>query len=181
MFASTLKHMAMVNLAQLTEQDFALMADQIEQTSSNESEENLFKTLGNALHDGGYKVCSGTNYEIIEPKMFDQNTEKFNMMKSMKFVQDTSALSAYDAEKEGKKFFKRFKEKANAIICSEPKIKELINGEGTLKEYLMIGIPIVLAALSIAALNPLALTIIATIFAMIIKIGFAAYCDLPTA
>ena len=58
------------------------------------------------------------------------------------------------------------------------KIKELLEGDGTLKDYLIAGIPLILAALSIAALNPLALAIIAAVFALIIKVGFQAYCEI---
>jgi hypothetical protein len=53
-----------------------------------------------------------------------------------------------------------------------------LEGDGTLKDYLIAGIPLILAALGIGALNPLALAIVAAVVALIVKVGFQAYCEM---
>jgi hypothetical protein len=112
------------------------------------------------------------------PKMFNEGTEKFSMKKSMNFVSETEPLQPIEAEAEGRRFWQRFKDKIRVTICNDSKIKELLEGDGTLKDYLIAGIPLILAYLSIPALYPLALAIIAAVFALIIKVGFQAYCEI---
>lgn len=166
-----------MNLAQMTEADFEKMALEIDEISQTNSEEELLAVLGNALHDSGLTVSSSNSFEILQPKMFNEGLEKFSMRKSMRFVSDTEPLTKPEAEAEGKRFWKRFKEKLNVAICNDVKIKELIETQGTLKDYLIAGIPLILSALSITFLNPLALAIVAAVFALIIKVGFQAYCE----
>lgn len=168
----------MINLAQLSEQDFEKMAQEIQEISEIESEDSLFEIMGNALHDSGLTVSTSDSFEILQPKAYNESLEKFNLMKSVKFVSDPEPLSNKEAKKEGKRFWKRFKDKLKTTICNDSKIKELLEGDGTLKEYLMAGIPLVLAALGISALNPLAMAILATVFALILKVGFKAYCEI---
>ncbi len=168
----------MINLAQLSEVDFEKMAQEINEISETKSEEALFAIIGNALHDSGLTVSSSNSFEILNPKMFSEVTEKFNMKKSLEFVSETEPLSPDDAQAEGKKFWQRFKDKLKVTICNDAKIKALLTGDGTLKDYLIAGIPLVLTALSIGVLNPLALAIIAAVFALIIKVGFLAYCEM---
>lgn len=168
----------MVNLAQLTESDFEKMAQEISEISETQSEETLLTTIGNALHDSGLTTSTSNSLEILHPKMFNESTEKFSMKKSMKFVSETDSLTPTAAQDEGRKFWRRFKDKLKAAICNDTRIKELLEGDGSLKDYLMAGIPLVLAALGIGALNPLALVIIAAVFALILKVGFQAYCEI---
>ena len=168
----------MINLAQLTEADFEKMAQEITEISETESEESLLATLGNALHDSGLTDTSSNSIEVLKPKMYNEGTEKFSMRKSMNFVSETEPLQPIEAEEEGRRFWQRFKDKLRVTICNDSKIKELLEGDGALKDYLIAGIPLILAALSIAALNPLVLAIIAAVFALIIKVGFQAYCEI---
>ncbi len=167
----------MINLAQLTEQDFALMAEEIDEISEAQSEDSLFEIIGNMLHDSGLTVSNSESYEIVEPKIFNQKKQKFSLKKSVAFVADTNPLTPNEAQKEGKRFWVRFKKKLRSVICNDPKIRELLDGDGNLKDFLTAGIPLVLAALGIIMLNPLALAIIATVFALIVKVGFQVYCD----
>lgn len=167
----------MINLAELTETDFERMAQEINEISETQSEESLFGILGNALHDSGLTVDTSNSFKILQPKMFNEDDEKFNMLKSMKFVSETKPLSVNEAEEEGRRFWGRFKDKLKVAICTDSKIKELLKGDGTLKDYLIYGIPLIITALGISTLNPVALTIIASIFALIIKVGFQAYCE----
>lgn len=168
----------MINLAQLTEADFEKMAQEINEISEKQSEESLLAILGNALHDSGLTVSSSNSFAILQPKMFNEGIEKFSMKKSMDFVSETDPLTPNDAEAEGRRFWQRFKDKLRAAICNDSKIKELLEGDGTLKDYLIIGIPLILAALGVAVLNPVWLAIIAAVFALIMKVGFQAYCEI---
>jgi hypothetical protein len=168
----------MVNLAQLTEADFEKMAQEIQEISETQTEDSLLETIGNALHDSGLTVSTANSFEILQPKAFSEATEKFSMKRSFSFVSDTTPMSTNEAKEEGRKFWQRFKDKLRSAICNDSKIKELLEGDGTLKDYLIAGIPLILAALGIGALNPLALAIVAAVVALIVKVGFQAYCEM---
>lgn len=168
----------MINLAQLTESDFEKMALEINEISQTKSESELLELIGNALHDSGMTVSTNDSFEIISPKMFDEGIERFSIVKSFNFVADTNALRPTDAKKEGEKLWKRLKDKLRAVICNDPRIKELITESGTLKDFLIAGIPLLLGALGLGVLNPVLLAIIAAIFALILKIGFQEYCEI---
>ncbi|GAB3656769.1 hypothetical protein GCM10028791_28850 [Echinicola sediminis] len=169
----------MYYLTQLTEQDYEKMAMEINEISESKSENELFELIGNALHDIGLTVSTSSTTEIITPKMFDQNLEKFSLIKSLNFVADTASMAPEGAKREGRKLWKRIKEKLRTVICNDPNIQALLKGEGTLKDYLKTGIPLVMTALGLAALNPVLLFIVTSVFALIIKTGFAAYCEVP--
>lgn len=168
----------MINLAELNEQDFEKMATEIQSVSDTNSEKQLFELLGTALHISGYTVANSNSFDIIKPKMYDEKIEKFSILKSIHYYTAKSALSKKEAEEEGKSFWLRFKDKLKIAICNDPKIKELMTGQGKLKDYLIVGIPLVLAALGVAVLNPILLAIVATVFALIVKVGFDAYCEI---
>lgn len=168
----------MINLVQLTEVDFEKMAQEIQEISDQQSEDALFESIGNALHDSGLTTASDNSFEIIQPKVFNEAKEKFSMKKAYSFVADTTPLTIEESKEEGKRFWGRFKDKLKATICNDTKIKALLLGDGTLKEYLIAGIPLILAALGIAALNPLALAIVGAVMALIVKVGFQAYCEI---
>ncbi|MEN9510400.1 MAG: hypothetical protein RLZZ370_219, partial [Bacteroidota bacterium] len=78
----------------------------------------------------------------------------------------------------GKKFWDRFRDELRKFICENSKIKELFEGEGNLVDFLKISIPIIISALGWAAMGPLGLTILASVAALIAKVGFAAYCNI---
>ena len=167
-----------MTLAQLTDQDFDKMATEIQRISRNASDDDLYTALGKALDDLGYTVSSSKSFEIIHPKMFGGANDKISMLKSYDYVANVKPVTRTNANKEGKKFWKRFKDKLQKAICNDPKIKELMTGNGTLQVYLITGIPLVLAALGLGVLNPVTLAIIAAVFALILKVGFEAYCEI---
>lgn len=105
------------------------------------------------------------------------------MTKSVDFVADPSPILPKDAKAEGRKFWHRFEDKLRSSICNDPKIRELLTGDGKLKDYLIAGVPLVTAALGMAALlapyAPL-LAILAAVFALIAKVGFQAYCEIDS-
>lgn len=168
----------MLTLAQLTEQDFEKMANEITEISSTQSEDELFEIIGHALHDSGLTTSTTNSYEIFRPKMIDESKERLSMKKSLKFVGDTKPMATKTAKEEGKRFWKRFQAKLRAAICNEPKIRELLEGDGTLKDYLIAGVPLIFAALGLVSLNPLALAIVAGVVALIVKVGFQSYCEI---
>lgn len=168
----------MINLAQMTEQDFEKMAQEINEISEAKSESELLELIGNALHDSGFTVSTSKSSHIIQPKMFNEETERFSMAKSFNFVEDRKPFASDDAKKEGKKFWDRSKDKLQKIICNDPDIKDLILGNGTLKDLIILGIPLVLTALGLATISPVFLAIIGAVFALIVKVGFRAYCGL---
>jgi predicted RND superfamily exporter protein len=86
-------------------------------------------------------------------------------------------IETIEAEKEGKRFWNKFKNSLKTIICNNPKIQELMNGEGDLTSYLKVITLLLLAALGITLITPILLAAIAAILAIIIKIGFNTYCD----
>jgi hypothetical protein len=167
----------MINLAQLTEADFEKMAQEIQEISETQSEDSLLESLGNALHDSGLTISTANSFEILQPKAFNEATEKFSLKKSISFVADRTPITTSEAKEEGRKFWQRFKDKLRSAICNDPKIKELLEGDGSLKDYLIAGIPLILSALGIGALNPLALAIVAAVVALIVKVGFQTYCE----
>ncbi len=166
-----------MNLIQeLTGADYARMALEITTLSEENEEDDLLESIGNAMHDSGYTTATDDSEDLLQPKMFD-GLEKINLAKAVAFVDDTRALTREKARGEGKKFWKRFKEKLRIAICKDAALADLINGKGTLKQYLTVGIPLVAAALGIGVINPVLLAIIAATFALILKVGFAAYCE----
>jgi len=168
----------MIALTQLTEQDFEKMAREIQEISETRTEDNLYEAIGYALYDSGYAVATSNSFAILQPKMYNERVEKFNMQKSIDYVADIQPLKADEARKEGKRFWGRFKNTLKKVICSDEKVAKLINGEGTLKDYLITGIPLIITALGASALNPVVLAIVAAVLALIVKIGFAAYCEI---
>ena len=169
----------MINLSQMTEQDYEKMAQEINEISQTKSETELLELIGTALHDSGLTVSTNKSSQIVQPKMFNENKEKFSVLKSLNFVVESEPLTPDDAKNEGEKFWYRFKDKLQKVICSDSRIKELITGNGTLKDFIVAGIPLVLVALGLATINPIFLAIIAAVFALIVKVGFQAYCELP--
>ena len=167
-----------MTLAQMTEQDFEQMATEIQRISRNNSDDDLYTAIGKALDDLGYAVATNRSFELIQPKMTSSAGARFSMTRSLDYVANARPAKKTDAKKEGKKFWARFRAKLQSTICNDPKIKELLTGNGTFKDYLIAGIPLVLAALGLSVLNPVLLAIIAAVFALIAKVGFQAYCEI---
>jgi len=165
----------MYYLSQLTEPEFEIMAEEI---NENKSENELFQLIGEALHNSGFTVSTSNTVGIMQTKMFNQDVESISLIKSIDFLTETEPLSTEEAIEEGGKFWERFKDKLRSVICNDLKIKELIEGDGSLKDFLVIAIPLILAALGITVLSPMLLIVIAAVFALIVKVGFNAYCSL---
>ncbi|MEL6732266.1 MAG: hypothetical protein AAFP83_14145 [Bacteroidota bacterium] len=168
----------MINLAEVTDQQLNQMSADIAKISGELSEEELFEVIGNGLHDLRLETGIIDEMVVLQPKGYNGNLDKFNMSAAVRHVQDRNPLSKEEAKEEGKKFWGRFKEQLRLAICQDTKIKELIEGKGALKDYLLIGIPLVVATLGLTALNPVHLAIITTVFALILKVGFKAYCQI---
>lgn len=112
------------------------------------------------------------------PKTDGIKAEGLNIETLNQFINNTSTLTEKEAKQEGESFWKLVKVKLQHEICSNKEIEKLMSGEGKLKDYLLIGIPIVIAAIGIPAISPIALPIVVSVFALIIKVGFEAYCSM---
>lgn len=165
----------MLTLAQLTPADFEQMAAEIQYINEHQSEETLFTVIGNALHDSGLTVADGESFQLVVPKAYNEATTPFSLKSSFDFAANTQPNN--EAQKEGRKFWRRFRAKLRHTICNDPKIQALMAQGGDLKDYLMIIIPIIMSALGFTVLNPLALGVIAAIMALLIRTGFDAFCE----
>ena len=168
----------MNNLHNLKEEELASMAMQIESLAEQKSEKDLYLALGNALYDSGIDVDANGNAELVSSKYFGTNKGRMNLNESFDFVSDATPLDSEESRSNGKKFWDRFRDELRKFICENSKIKELFEGEGNLVDFLKISIPIIISALGWAAMGPLGLTILASVAALIAKVGFTAYCNI---
>ena len=181
-------------LDELNELDFERIASDIEEMSKMDEGE-IYEIIGNSLKREGYSVVKkarprkaagkakaarkARGFDIIQPNMmFDDKRKNISPLKAMKFVNEPLLPETDSARDEGRRFWDRFKDQLRKTICNDEKIKTLLTGKGTLKDYLVVGIPIVLSALGIGALSPVMLVVVASVFALILKVGFEAYCEL---
>lgn len=165
----------MLTLAQLTPTDFEHMEREILQINEGNSEEALCTVIGNALHDSGLTVAEDDSFKLVVPKVYNEATTPFSLKSSFDFTANTQPNN--QAQQEGRKFWRRFRNKLRHTICNEPTIQALMDQGGDLRDYLAIIIPIIMGALGLTVLNPLALGLIAAVLAMLIKSGFHAFCE----
>jgi len=168
----------MIDINNLKEAQLAAMAEQIENLVEQKSEKDLYMALGNALYDSGLDVNDEGETELVSSKFFKAGNQKVNLNESFDFVSDPTPQDKEKSKESGKKFWDRFKEELRDFICNDEKIKALFQGDGKLKDYLMASIPIIISALGWAAMGPLGLAILASVAALIGKVGFAAYCNI---
>lgn len=165
-------------LKDLTEEDYKVLAEQIE-TLSQQDENEIFKIIGNSLNREGYSVADDAEPGILQPKMMiDFPNRRIDPLKALEFANSPFKIKKVDARKTGKSFWKKFEKKIKKEICSNESIKAIITGNGTLVDYLKAGIPILLTALGITAVNPTMLAVIIAVFALIVKVGYKTYCDI---
>lgn len=165
----------MSNLQNLKEEELASMAMQIEALAAQKSEKDLYMALGNALYDSGIVLDEHGALSLDAFDFFDN--KQLNLSKSFDFVSDPTPLDKDASKTNGKKFWERFKDELRGFICENSEMKKLFEGEGTLRDYLKAAIPIIISALGWAAMGPLGLTILASVAALIAKVGFEAYCN----
>lgn len=171
----------MIRLSTFTDTDYERLADAIEQLSTTKSEAQILEIIGNGLRDEGYQVATDDPTRIIEPIAIDQDSRELRFPETIRYVADTEAGAESDAVTTGRNFWQRFTDRLRTYLCTDAGIRKLMSGDGALKDYLKIGIPIVLAGLGIGTLSPVMLAIVASVFALIIRKGWEAYCDLPNA
>ena len=162
-------------LAILENQDYEELANEVQQIASTKSEDSLYEILGNAIYDSGLEISPIGFPEATMFRIRIKNSQKFNLIKTMDFVQNSAPLTKEEAKKEGKSLFQRIKKE----ICTNEKIKEFFTGESALRDYLKTIIPIILAIISSSlTLGPIGLAIAVAILALLIKVGYQAYCDI---
>ncbi|HTL82387.1 MAG TPA: hypothetical protein VL651_11815 [Bacteroidia bacterium] len=164
----------MKHLEEFSKSDYASIAKDIAGMTSK-SEDELFTVIGHGLNDSGLKA-SDKNNVLFE--RVDRIAGKVSAKKAFNFVAATDPLDHDEAQRKGKVFWKKFKEKVRSIICDNKALSDVIEGNGTLEDKLKVIIPVVLAALGMAAINPTLLLVISAALAIIAKAGFEAYCDI---
>jgi hypothetical protein len=162
-------------LAQIKESEIEALVNDLE-ALKEQDEETLFEVIGNGLHDEGYKVLEDDSLGIVEENV-KQNQGGISLKMAFEHVKKSDPLSTEEASNNGKKFMKRFNEKLRKLICSNERLSDIMKGNGSLKDFLMVGIPLGLGAIGIAALNPVWLAIIGSVLAIILKAGYQAYCE----
>ncbi|MFA5298250.1 MAG: hypothetical protein WC389_08605 [Lutibacter sp.] len=164
-----------MKLATLENQDYAQLAEQVQAIVESKSDDNLYEIIGNALYDSGLDIAPDEYPEAAIPITFDEKTVNFSILKSMKFVEDTTPISKSEAQRKGKKLWQRIKKE----LCGNEKIKDFFTGESNLKENLKTIIPIILGLISSTlALGPLGLAIAVAIIALLFKVGYQSYCEI---
>ncbi len=160
-------------LTTLENQDYEELAKEVQQIADTKSEDSLYEILGNAMYDSGLAVSPESFSEATTLRVSIKSNQKFNLIKAMDFVQNSTSLSKEEAKREGKSLFQRIKRE----ICTNEKIKEFFTGNNALSDYLKTVIPIILAIISSSlALGPIGLAITVAILALLIKVGYQAYC-----
>lgn len=156
-----------------TNQDYDKMAQDIISLSKKDESE-LYKVLGHALYDIGIQA---SDREDVLFERIDTGTDGISPLKGFNFVAETSPLEENKAEANGKTFWGTFGKKIQKGICESQEIKDIMNGEGTLKDKLVIAIPLILTAIGLSfVLAPVLIVLIAIAIAFIIKAGLQAYC-----
>jgi len=157
---------------QLNDQDLAQLASEIE-ALSREDDDQLFELTGNALYDIGLApVEETTDGPLLQPVMYNPNIAKVNLSSIADYVMKTDPLTKTESIKSGK----NFKERLRKAICSNKTIAAIFKSDTALKDNLKQIIPKVMGILGLAALSPLNLLIVCAVIALILKIGYDAYC-----
>jgi hypothetical protein len=147
------------------------LAKEVQQITGTQSEESLYGVLCHALYNGGLEVAPLDYFEPVMAIASIKSKQKINFIKTLDFVGSAVPLAESEAKKQGKSFFQRIKKE----ICT--KIREFFTGGNTLREYLQTLIPIILGIISSSlALGPIGLAIAVAILALLIKVGYQAYC-----
>lgn len=146
---------------------------------------NIANKSGIDLHQRAPILTSGPSkhssaignrkYSILgaQPEAFDLN-QAYTFITSP----PVPPIPADNTEK-GRSFWEGLKDRLKKEICTNEKIVKLMTGEASLREYLREGLPLIAVALGLGTfINPAMLLVIASVFALIIKVGFKTYCDL---
>lgn len=157
----------------LENQNSNLLASQLQQIINSKSEENLYEIIGNALYDSGLQISSLQYPEATIPITLNEDSTNFNILESIKFIEDTTAITKVEAIIRGKGLLKRIKTQ----LCTNETIKNFFTGDNKLTDNLKVIIPIILSLISSTlALGPVGLAIAVALIALLIKIGYEAYC-----
>lgn len=162
-------------LATLEQQDYDQLAKQVQIISETKQEDELFEIIGNALYDSGLDVSPANFIEATIPVAFDRTTLKFNILETIQFVENTEPITKEEAKKKGKKLLKRIKNE----LCSNEGVKDFFTGNSDLKDNLKVIIPLVLGLVSSTlTLGPIGLAIAVAVIALLLKVGYEAYCEI---
>jgi hypothetical protein len=172
-FLIILNKLFMLTETQLTDAYLDELATEVENLKRKDDDE-LYRVIGHGLYDGGLAVSKTLSYpRFIQPR---ENLLKDGILsaeKSFEFVANVQPTTDAEAKKEGKSFMNKLKK----AICTDSQIQNLLTGQATVKEYLRVGIPLLLTALGATVLSPWTLGVIVAVIALILKVGYTAYCD----
>jgi hypothetical protein len=155
-------------LSELTEADYTNLADDVLQLAEQDETE-LFALIGNGMNNMGLSIADDEQTLFVPVQL---RTYKTFTPFSVSYNQQ-----AANTMELGRNFGDQFREKLRRIICDNERLRTIIMGNGTLREKLVLAIPVILSLLGVTALAPPMLAIIAAAIALIVRIGFQAYCD----
>lgn len=165
-------------LEQFTDEQLDTMVLQIEELAQNDETE-IYKVIGKALNHEGFRTDTSARTFKLSPGFRSFSAKGVTIHKAQEFLDTPLPPLPQNQTEEGKRFWEKFKEKLKKEICTNETIVKLMTKEATLKEYLTVGLPLIAAALGLGTLiSPAMLLVIASVFALIIKVGFKTYCDL---
>jgi hypothetical protein len=146
------------------------------------SESDLYATIGNALEEDGLSVSQPDSQfivELIKPKLNISNnhTQKANIADIAEKLRNVNFGSAKGHNQATINKGKSFAERLKKSFCTEPDLVKLFTEKGTLKNRLVIAIPILAGILGVPVLSPWLIILIAATIALIGKKGFMVYCE----
>ncbi len=148
-------------------------------TLSKKEESELYQVLGHALNDLG--IQASKKKDVLFERA-DNETKEVSALKAFNFVANTKSLDEVEAETRGKKFLNDLNLKIQKTICQNQIIIDIINGDATLEDKLVVAIPAILVIIGGGIiLGPAYLTLISIALAIIIRIGLSAYCRMELA
>lgn len=164
---------------ELTEQQYAEIESQVNNIVGNNSKSTneLYSIIGKGLYYSNDVELNPRGMANLFSKTGMDHTW-LTTHNAIKLLSETPSISRESAIESGKDFWERLKEKIQHEICTNKTIQDFFLGSSTLSGALKVIIPIILAAIGISIINPLILAAIAAVIALIIKIGYKAYCNI---
>jgi len=192
----------MKSVENYTAKDFSKIADKAILLNETASEEELYQLLGKNLFKLNTNIAAplpsaGT---LRKTPMRRRSISKLAETDSLGFKSGSYSglfrlpdsgyhiseevvsipLKADSIRKNGKDFFEKFRDTIGKVICTNETIIEFINGKSnySIKDLLIVIVPLVVTAIGIATLSPVFISIIVGVLALIIKSGFQSFCSI---
>lgn len=154
----------------ISEKELRQIEKEVRKASKTSTEQDLELIIGSSLY------LSSDNYKHEIVPLLESN-RNFSFGNASGSLSDLPDISEAELQSRGRKYWRKFKKNLRETICNDSDIVKLMSGDGSLREYLKVGIPLILALLGMTALNPIATMIVIATFGIIIRSGFKTYCD----